>query len=73
MYIYTQIIQYFENDNTELWIITSKENVLGANPNSSGIKWFILKRGENWNKYYDEHTHISQEQLRKVKNPLDNL
>ena len=68
-----KIIQYLENDNTELWIITSRENVLENDPNSSGIKWFILKRGENWSENYNKYKNYRQKQLRKVKNPLDNL
>ncbi len=69
-----KLIDYLEEENTELWIITEGygpwDKML---PEKERSFCFILRRGKSWNKYYKIYTHISQEQLRKVKNPLDNL
>ena len=57
-------IKYLENENTELWIVTSYLN------ESSLTK---VTRGPNWSKAIKQYTDNIVEQLEKIKSPMDDL
>lgn len=57
-------IDYLRNPTTELWIIaTYYEETL----------FYIIKRGPNWNKIIQIYDDWQNEELNKIRSPLDTL
>ena len=59
-----KIIQYLENLNTELWIITSAED-------TQAIKLFVLKRGKNWDECYGIYKRYKEEEFKRGREAYD--
>lgn len=64
----------FLSDSDEVWILT-----YGQDPNeefqylNSKMQWLIFKKGENWQEVFSEFQKKCQEQLKKIKSPIDKL
>ncbi len=62
----------FLTKSEEVWILTS-----GQDPNeefqylNSKMQWFIFKTGKNWQEVFSDFQKKNQEQLKKVRSPLD--
>ena len=62
-------IKFLENKDTILWILSLGKTGL---PDEE-IPLFVVKRGPNWDKSFKTYKQFLKEQIKKIKNPLDNI
>ena len=66
-------IEYLEEPNTELWVITQGFGSWENFSKSYESLWFILRKGENWDKCHKEYNEDFLAEIKKIQNPLDAL
>lgn len=61
-----KVLEYLRQPKAEIWIITKGENIRQDNKlNSKNIRWFILKRGKNWDEFYKAHKEKEFKEIRE--------
>ncbi|MEM4215048.1 MAG: recombinase family protein [Candidatus Pacearchaeota archaeon] len=69
-----KVIEYLEQKR-ELWVLTNGalpwEKELFENVGKMG--WFIFEKGPKWDEIFKEYKEKKLEELKKIKNPLDEL
>lgn len=57
----------------EVWVFTRGKPPWETVNYVEDMQWFIFKRGPKWDETFKEHEKQVQEELKKIKNPLDEL
>lgn len=68
----SKIIDFLSEVN-EVWIITYGEPPWEKKPLYQKTKWFIIKRGPNWDETFALFTKNQEKELKKIHSPLDDL
>lgn len=61
---------YLREDKIELWLVDSW---LESNPKRTNVELHVVKRGPNWEECIRKYDAFLCQELKKIKNPLDNL
>ena len=68
-----KLIQYLDDKNVELWVITYGYSPWETVPYLEKSKWFIIKRGPRWDGTYKKYNDHWKERLKKIKSPIDTI
>ena len=68
----SKIIDYLSQGD-EVWILTRGENPWEEKPLLEKMQWFVFTKGPKWDEIYSKFHKINEEELKKVKSPLDRL
>jgi len=63
-----KVLEYLEQQDTELWIITKGKEIWQDNKlNPKNLHWFILKRNKNWDECYERYKNYKGIEFKKMQ------
>ena len=66
----SKVLDYISQDK-ELWVLVKGSYHWDKNPIDEKVKWFVFRKGQEWDNIYSDYKKNQLIKLKQVKSPLD--